>query len=284
MALAEKRTLLNQADSIYTAFLQKSKQRFNVGDVDVLEYTMAENQKVQITNQLEELNSVYEIVLNQFNVLLNSNKQWVPAPQTLKYAMTLISLNQDLAKHPNLKLKDAEILMVQKERALEKSKLFPSLSLGYNNASIVGWQTNKLGLEQYFNSSNRFSSINIGIGIPIFFAAQKAKIKASGILIAQKELEANVVHQQLNLEFRNAIKQYQQQLKILASYQNSLLPNANQMIKTSTLKLNAGEIGYLDWVILINQSIGLKTDYFNKVQQLNESAFEIEKLSGENNN
>jgi cobalt-zinc-cadmium resistance protein CzcA len=54
------------------------------------------------------------------------------------------------------------------------------------------------------------------------------------------------------------------------------------LIETASKKLNAGEIGYLEWVMIINQAIQIQNEYFNYVQQLNEGAIEIEKISANN--
>ena len=54
------------------------------------------------------------------------------------------------------------------------------------------------------------------------------------------------------------------------------------MIETASKKLNEGEIGYLEWVMIINQAIQIQNEYFNYVQQLNEGAIEIEKITANN--
>ncbi|WP_443945973.1 CusA/CzcA family heavy metal efflux RND transporter [Pedobacter sp. AW1-32] len=277
MILSEKRRLLLEADSLYSAFLDKSNQRFKSGDVDVLELRTADNQKHQISNQLQLLETDYEMALNRFNLLLNSGAKFVPFG-TSEYASEL-SLGNTTSDHPLIKLREQELVLAGEQKALESSKLLPSLNLGYNNSSIIGYQTNGSGVNQYFGGGNRFSSVSIGIGIPVFFGAQKSRIKAAGILKLQKERELELTKKELNLEMENASARYKQYQKLIQKYHSLLLPNAEDIIKTSTLKLNAGEIGYLDWVILMNQSIQLKSEYFDTLQQLNESIFEIERLN-----
>ena len=44
--------------------------------------------------------------------------------------------------------------------------------------------------------------------------------------------------------------------------------------------LERGEIGYLEWVLLVNQAIEIKAQYLNAVQRRNEIAFRIEELQG----
>jgi len=278
LLLREKRKLLIWADSVYGAFLEKSSQRFKSGDIDVLELRTAENQKQQIANQLEMLATDQELSLKRFRFLLNTSLDLSPAPNALIYAF-IRPQEQETGNNPSLRLGEVQLEMARRNKSLESSKLLPSLSFGYNNSSIIGWQSNSIGTEQYFDKSKRFSSVSIGLGIPIFFGAQQSRIRASKIAIQQKEQELEMTRKTINQELENAVLKYRQLDKVISSYQKISLSNAGEIIRTASDKLNAGEIAYLDWVILINQSIQLKAEYFDKVQQLNNAAFEIERLT-----
>ncbi|GAA4205388.1 CusA/CzcA family heavy metal efflux RND transporter [Pedobacter jeongneungensis] len=276
--LGEKRKILIWADSVYSAFQEKSSQRFKSGDVDVLELRTAENQKQQIANQLEMLQTDYTQQLNRFKFLLNSDRLLIPQAESPVYGFNPV-VKAEINNNPLLKLNEAQLTLAQQQKSVEKSKLMPSLIFGYNNSSIIGWQTNSMGTEQYFDKNKRFSSFSLGLGIPVFFGVQQSRIKASGIAVQQKNQELELMKKTLDAELENAVNRYTQLDKLLKSYQKISLANAGDIIRTASDKLNAGEIAYLDWVILINQSIQLKAEYYDKVQQFNEAAFEIEKLT-----
>lgn len=278
IAIKAKRSVLLWADSVYGAFADKTNQRFKSGDVDVLELRTAENQKQQIRNQLELLESDYIQYLKRFKFLLNSELNLMPAADDLVYQLNLIE-TQTGENNPLLKINEMELGLAKKQQALEGSKLMPTLIFGYNNSSIVGWQTNAIGAEQYYDQSKRFSSVSIGLGIPFFFGAQQSRIKASKIAVQQKQAEVELTRTTIKSDLETAIQRYQQLDKLVKSYQKISLMNAADIIRVASAKLNAGEIAYLDWVILVNQAIQLKADYFDKVQQLNDAAFEIEKLT-----
>jgi cobalt-zinc-cadmium resistance protein CzcA len=72
---------------------------------------------------------------------------------------------------------------------------------------------------------------------------------------------------------------YIQHKKTLDSYIKRGLSSAALIMQTANQKLNAGEINYLDWVVLMNQSIQTKADYYTAVMSYNEAAFELEKLN-----
>jgi len=282
LILQEKRKLLSGADSIYSIFVNKSKQRYAAGNSDVLEKITAENQLAQINNQLLSLNTGYQNLLNQFNVILNTKEIYEPSADN-----NMISINQmpdllSLSETPLLKLQEKNIKKSEQQNQLEKSKLYPTLTAGYNSTTIIGWQTTTQNNERYFGSDYRFGTYNIGLGIPIFSGAQKARINASNMVIEQNKLEQMAISQQLKANLKDAIAQYIQHKKIVADYQQNSIPNAKLLMEAAAKKMNAGEIGYLEWVMLMNQTIQTQNDFLNYIQLLNDSAVEIEKISSNN--
>lgn len=282
LVLEKRRELLTEADSIYGNFLQKTSERFKAGDVDVLEQTTAENQREQISSQLHALTTDYQVLLSQFRLLLNNTVAAEPEATSIVYLLTTLPDTVQLNQSPVVKLEEQYVQLSEQAHKLEKSKLLPSFNLGYNNSTIIGWQATDLNTEKYFSGSRRFSSVTAGIGIPVFTSAQRSKISASKVFIRQQRLELEATREQQKTSLEEAIKIYFKNRQWVDTYHTKLLPNAAVIIRTASNKLNAGEIGYLDWVILINQAIQVRSEYFTVLQQFNEAAFEIERISAIN--
>lgn len=281
LVLAHKSALLQEADSIYSAFLQKAALRLKTGDTDALEKATAENQRLQIANQLSLLKTDYETTLNHFHLLLNTTSPWVPDEAAVVYPLTVIPDTTAISNTPAMMLQRQQVVLSEQENKLAKSVLLPSFNVGYNNSSIMGYQ--RVGEEEkYFDHSKRFSTVNVGVGIPIFSSAQRSRIKASGILVKQREQELEATQQVLNTTLINATHTYYRHLQLLKNYESVLLPNAETIISGANKRLNSGETGYLEWVILINQALEIRSGYLQVVEQLNASAFLMEKLSGIN--
>ena len=68
--LLQKQKLLQSNDSMYIGFLTKATARFKSGESNVLEQTTAENQRAQISIQLNQLNTDMELLLMQFQLLI----------------------------------------------------------------------------------------------------------------------------------------------------------------------------------------------------------------------
>jgi cobalt-zinc-cadmium resistance protein CzcA len=282
LLLQIRKQLLLNADSIYTSFANKAKQRFEAGNSDLLEKITAESQLAQISNQLALLTTEYEVILNQFNILLNTKNVHVPIAENniieLAYLPDLLTLPET----PQIKLSEQKVVLAEHQLQLEKGKLQPSFNIGYISTTIIGWQPITQSSEQYFGKDYRFNAFNMGMSIPLFSSAQRSRIAAGYINVQQNKLDQIAVQQQYSSTFKNLVTKYVQNKSLVAKYQRTTLPNTNLLIETASKKLNAGEIGYLEWVMIINQAIQIQNEYFNYVQQLNEGAIEIEKMSANN--
>ncbi|MFY0254077.1 CusA/CzcA family heavy metal efflux RND transporter [Chitinophaga sp. 30R24] len=281
LVLQQKGQLLEEADSIYNAFMQKAALRFKVGDTDLLEKTTAENQRWQIANQLSLLRTDYDIQLELFRILLNSPSSLIPVADSMIYQLQELPDTSLPVQTPQVLLKQQEVQLGVLEKKLEQSRLLPSFNAGYNNMSIIGYQ--RIGdQEKYFGGSSRFSSFSIGVGIPVFTIGQRARIQASNVLLEQRRLELVATRQQLSAELYQAIKTYTHHRELVRAYRSILLNNAATIIDGANKRLRGGDTGYLEWVILVNQAMEIRSSYFTVVEQLNQSAFTVEKLSGIN--
>jgi len=233
----------------------------------------------QISNQLQTLTLAYENNLNEFNYLLNSANTYAPGSDQLEILLARLPDMYAIQQTPIVQMGAQKVVLAENQQKLEKGKLQPSFNVGYNSSTIIGWQPTGQGNESYFGSNHRFGAINLGLSIPIFSTAQKSKIAASKVQIEQNKLESLALQQQLSSNFKNLLNAYLQNKKLVLSYQKSMLPNATLLIETAGRKINAGEITYLEWVMIINQAIQIKSEYLNYIQQLNENAIELEKLT-----
>ncbi len=277
--LSQKNTLLTEADSIYTNFLTRSQQRFKLGDVDIIEASTAENQKLQIATQLQSLAAEYSMLLEQFRVVINAPSALVPGFDSIVYDVPLIAATTE---HPLLRLYNQKVNIARLQQQLETAKLLPAITGGCTSSTIMGWATTGMGTEKYYGSSERFNSVFLGVGIPVVFGAQRGRMAASGHLKMQREQELASAQVQLNSDLMNARMLYAQRKQSVGIYQKVMLPNALKIISAANSKLELGEISYLNWVLLINQAMQVRSEYLNTVLQLNEAAFEIEKLNGVN--
>lgn len=269
--MEHKKRLLQHNDSLYLAFYQKAELRLAKGETNILEKTSAETLLGQVQMQLNQLKEDQAILQLQFQLLLNSTAQLTPAVSDQQLAPTASMDTLKLTEHPAIKLIAQQQQIADAAIRLEKSKLLPDLSIGYNNMSIKG-----IGADnQLYSGSNRFNSVQVGIGIPIFAGAQKARINSAKVNKQVAESNFALEVQSMNATYRAALFQYRKYLQSVQYFELKPLKNATLITVTANQQIAAGNINYLEWTQLVNQATTIKNDYLEAVRNLNEAAIQL---------
>ncbi len=269
--LHQKRELLLENDSLFTGFLNKATLRFQKGESNILEKTTAENQKGQIAVQLAELENDIALVQLQLQLLLNTMIPYTVITEAAKPVVASAADSSLLGSHPYLLyLKQREEVAIA-TTAAEKAKLLPNLNLGYGIMSIKGVGANN----KTYNSTPQFQAVQVGLAIPLFNRAQKARISASQLnqRLVKSEYEAGV--KSMENAFQAALVRYEKFRQTVSYFETTALKNADTIVATADKQFVNGQINYLEWVILVNQSVAIHSDYIEAVRSLNESAVEI---------
>jgi cobalt-zinc-cadmium resistance protein CzcA len=268
--LQKKKELLLFSDSLYAAFYQKAALRLKTGESNILEKTSAETLLGQIQMQLQQLAQDAAMMQLQFQLLLNTKVAYMPETGKGPLSPTALLDTAQLSNHPILQsmLQQQSLAMASTE--LEKSKLLPDLSLGYLNGSIRG-----IGADDIFYSGKRFSTVQFGMGIPLFTKAQKARINSASLSEKLAEAKYQQVRQQLTTEYQTTITQFSKYLATVQYLEKTGLINAQLITETANKQLSAGLINYLEWVQLINQATSVRNDYTEAVRSLNETIIQL---------
>lgn len=269
--IEQKKLLLQNIDSLYAAFYKKAALRLAKGESNILEKASAETQLGQINLQLNQLKQDLEILQLQFQLLLNTTTHYVPENTVFKNELAGGSNMGILKNNAAMQLIQQQQNVAAATIKMEKAKLLPDWTLGYNNTSIRGTGADN----KIYSGGQRFSSVQVGVGIPIFAKAQKAKITSAKFYRQLAENNYAVGLQSLQLEYNIAVTQYQKQQQTVQYYETNALNNAVLITTTANQQLANGSINYLEWVQVINQATTVKNDYVEAVKNLNQSIIEL---------
>lgn len=269
--LLKKKELLQKSDTIFLSFLDKATLRFFKGENNVLEKITAENQRSQIALQLLQLEQDIELVQLQFQLLLNTETIFIPFEIEFVESKTISVDSAILASHPAIMFFKQQELIAEATTKVERSKLAPNITLGYNIMGMRGMGANNME----YNGVPQFQSGQISLGIPIFGGSQRANIKAAKAseLIAKNQYDLNF--QNFENNYRSALLQSQKLQEAVSFLENSTLKNAEIIINTANQQLLNGDINYLEWVLLINQSINIQSNYIEVVKNRNKALVEL---------
>jgi len=273
--LQHNQTQLQHLDSLYNDFIKIAELRYKTGDTKKVEISTAQAKQGEI-NLLLKQNDVYLINAYQnLQALMNIKEPFEISNEQTFQPLQVSTLfdSTAVANHPTIKALYQDALIAEQTKKVEKAQGLPDFTIGYVNQSLIGFQTVN-GQEEYFNSGDRFSSVNIGITIPLF-SATKAKIKS--LDYQRLAAEAHAKQQQILLEtqFQNVVKQYQQDLAKFNYYKQQALPNANDIVSSAQLGYRTGDISYVEYLYALQTATDIQLNYLKSIQQVNQSVINI---------
>jgi cobalt-zinc-cadmium resistance protein CzcA len=273
--LKEKEKLLEQAEAVYRAFLEKATFRYTKGESTILEKIFSETALGKCQMQLNMLRKDYMIEKLKWQVLLNQESDIVPDNQVVKLPMEEVPIQFTPGSNPQVKILQQQSEIAKATTQLEITKKLPDLTIAYSNVSIQG-----IGADEvFYKKSNRFNSLQLGVAVPLFPGAQKAKINGSKSLELMSENNLQVAIQQLSSEFNIQFQAYEKMLETLTYYEKVALPNIEVMKKTANLQFSTGEINYLTWANLIQNAIATESEYLDLVHEWNRVIIQLQFLS-----
>lgn len=283
--LQSERDLLLTQDSIYSAFLKTSQLRFKTGESNLLEKVSAETQLMEIKNLLSQNQSNISIYQSQLQALMNSKSEvqiaqnnvtkLVPTAAGTSIPTDSTSINQN----PYLNYLKQQIEISNKQKKIEAAKVLPDFTIGYFSQTLVGYQ-NPTGTDQYFGADKRFTGMQLGLSIPLWFVPQTAKVKAAGI--NQQVVQSNYEQSKATIqgEYSEAVQEYLKNTNTLEYYEKSALPNTDLIIKQADNGFKNGEIGYVEYLQAIKSALMIKTNYLQSLNQYNQSVVALDYLLG----
>ena len=277
--LREKEKLLLYQDSIYGRFLHAVTIRYETEATSYLEKAAAETQVMEIQNALKIIASDIAIQEKQLRILLNDTTGIQFMPEVLaERSISSIQDSTQLANNPLLAYAKQQIDIANAEKAVQSSKMLPGFSVGYFNQSLIGSQTASGDIA---GGSTRFSGVQAGITIPLFYGSYKANIKSAKLNEQMAETNANYYSTVLQ-------GQYEQQLQEVLKYQGSLgyyrdkaLPQADLIIGNAQKSFENGAIDYVEYFQNLNQGLELKFNYLNTLNGYNQAIINLEYLIGQ---
>ncbi|MCU0444131.1 MAG: TolC family protein [Microscillaceae bacterium] len=275
-----RQKLLQKSDSLYREFVKASSLRFKTGEGTLLEQTTAESQALEIQLQLTQNQANIRIYTTQLQTLLHATQDLqITDNQLLKKELQISESPEQVSQNPLLTYLKQQILVNEKSIAVEKSRLLPDLSLSYFNQSLIGTQNLK-GQERFFGSNYRFQGFQMGLAVPIWAKAQRARVQASQIQEKLIETQVELTQKTLQGAFEQAIQEYLKFKAGLEYYEQNALKNADLILVQACKAYQSGEIGYLEYSQALHRVLSTQDNYLGMLNAHNQAVIRLEFLVG----
>jgi cobalt-zinc-cadmium resistance protein CzcA len=270
----ERIDLLAQTDSILADALQRQTDRFQAGDINIVEKTVVESQRAMAAMQREMAVNDLRFLETKFNLMLGATDHYIPAGPLPQFTIIPRETKAVVENLPLLAAKRQQTEIIRRELLLQKARRLPQLSIGYFNQSIRGVQ-NIRGVDRTYAGNNRFSSVMAGVNLPIFNKALRHRITAIELNILAAVADYKDAERQQQSVLNDILRRQRRSELQLQFFQKQGLQQATLLHQQADLKLRTGSINFFEWMLLVQQSIQLKADYLNALEEWNASYMEL---------
>ena len=278
--LKAKQKLLAYQDSLYSGFMRAAELRAKSGETNRLEMITARSQSLEIRNQLFQITADLGISSRKLKLLLNSSCLPVPIENELNKIEYSIPVDSSyLDQNPSLSYIKQQVTVSQIEKQLERNQMLPDFNIGYFSQTIIGNQEIN-GASRVFGHDYRFSGLQAGISIPVWFAPYKARSKAAKINEAAARNDAESYNKTVTGNYRSLLDEYSKYSSSVEYYEKQAVPEAELIIDQATLSYKAGALDYLDYVLTLDRALAIKQNYLDALNNCNQTIITIEYITG----
>ena len=144
--------------------------------------------------------------------------------------------------------------------------MIPGFSVGYMNQAEL--------------TSEIIQRFQFGLSFPLWFWTHSSRIKSAKANSEKANHGSNLVVQNFNIAWLDAITAYQKNLSSVQYYENTGLEQSEIMLDAANLSHSAGEIGYIEYLLILSQSFRINAGYDEALKNYNDSIIELNYLKG----
>lgn len=279
--LHAREALLMRQDSLFAELVRISSLQQATGEGTLLQRTSAETRYNEVRNQYRQNQADLLSFNSQLAVLMNAQGQVSLIVQPFgPITTTLLNDTAEIASNPQLAYQRSLNAIALQEKRVESNRALPDLTVGYFNQTLIGFQQQLDGTDRYFSNKDRFSGFMVGVALPIWFVPAHGRIKSAAYRSEATHLQSMQVERQLHGEWAKAVQQFEKHRNSLAYYTQSALPNAELLLRQSTLSYRTGEISQAEYRLNLQQAVTIQEAYIQTVLQYNLSIITLEFLAG----
>lgn len=274
----ERITILSAQDSVLTRYADLADKRYKAGEARQLEALTAARLERENAMELAAAKSDYAAGQQLLAALIGTDAAITPADNTLS-ALDYSPTDFSFASTAEGELARDRVAVADKALRVAKNGYAPSLSLALKNQLVISsWDPYHENRARY--DGGNFMGFEVGIGIPLFFGATKAKVKAarSDRAIAQMEMQQQQLTQQT--EYKAALTRYNTAFSRMQYYEQKGAASATEIARLASLEYENGEISYIEYVSALQESIDSQLKRADAINAYNQAVVALKRICG----
>lgn len=275
---AEKLRVLESQDSLLSQYRTLAEKRYKAGETRQLELLSAE--RLQRENKMEVLAAHNELETAQ--LLLSRLVGSVEAVEPKEDSLLPLDWKQasyNYSQTPDGQYSADRLKASEQAVRVAKNGFAPSLSLSLRNQLVISsW--NPYDLDRSRFDGGNFMGFEVGVGIPLFYGATRAKVKAARKEREMIALEIKEQEQLRQQEYLSALSRMNAAYVRYTYYNEEGRERSDKMAEQGLLEYSQGEISYLEYMNVLQESIDLRLKRASALNDYNQCVLVMEKLCG----
>ena len=275
---AEKLRVLESQDSLLAQYRTLAEKRYKAGETRQLELLSAE--RLQRENKMEVLAAHNELETVQLLLsrLVGSVETVEPKEDSL-LPLDWKQVSYNYSQTPDGQYSADRLKVSEQAVRVAKNGFAPSLSLSLRNQLVISsW--NPYDQDRSRFDGGNFMGFEVGVGIPLFYGATRAKVKAARKEREMIALEIKEQEQLRQQEYLSALSRMNAAYVRYTYYNEEGRERSDKMAEQGLLEYSQGEISYLEYMNVLQESIDLRLKRASALNDYNQCVLVMEKLCG----
>lgn len=271
--------ILQQQDSVIQRYCDVAAKRYKAGEARQLEFLSADRMRNDNRLEMTKVKNEAENLQTALMALLNTTTPVVPAADNLVISQrSPMNAAFNYQQTADAQYQKDLISALDQEVKCAKTGYAPSLSLALRSQLLIdSWDPYHINRQRF--TEGNFFGFEVTVGVPLFYGATKAKVKA-----AQKDREVALLAMQQEQrekerDYKQGYNRLQNAIKRMEYYSGENMAKAKDIERLSTLEYENGEISYVEYASALQEAIDMRLKQAEVVNEYNEAVLALMALN-----
>lgn len=271
--------ILLQQDSVIQRYCDVAGKRYKAGEARQLEFLSADRMRNDNRLEMTKVKNEAENLQTALMALLNTTTPVVPAADNLVIPQrSPVNAAFNYQQTADAQYQKDLISALDQEVKCAKTGYAPSLSLALRSQLLIdSWDPYHINRQRF--TEGNFFGFEVTVGVPLFYGATKAKVKA-----AQKDREVALLAMQQEQrekerDYKQGYNRLQNAIKRMEYYSGENMAKAKDIERLSTLEYENGEISYVEYASALQEAIDMRLKQAEVVNEYNEAVLALMALN-----
>lgn len=272
--------LLNrQLGEVYEKFLTTASVRYSQGESGRLEVINAERMVEKNRMERSNLEAQHATDVGRLRLLINSNVDILP-PEGSRQFEILFAPTDSFDFSATLRGVEARELLTLADReiAVAKNQLLPGITLGATVQALIK-SFNPYHIERERFRHGNLMAFEVGISVPLFFGAPRARLKAAKAEKAAVMLRNEYAVSDAGTEVDLLTQQAAALKSRLDRLREMSLPRADEIIGIAEVSYLLGEIDYIEYISNMETAYSIYRDMSDTLNDYNQKTIQLKEIT-----